>query len=268
MKLRTLTIAVTCVFLTGCVTTASQGKKMREDIDALKQEQKQLTEKLESQKEKLTEMISSANKDVKELRKVTTEAKKLLQRNSADFGQKLEQTRGEVQELRGRLQEAEFKLRRLGEELKMFKEDVDIRLASGDQLSKELPEKADALFNYAKNKFDDSDYRVARRAFETHLSAFPESEERAFVRFYLGEIHFKQKEWVQAVFEYRRILKNHPDSDKMPAATFRIGESFIKLGRCKDAKPFFESVRQDYSGSDYSNKARQKIQEIESGRCK
>jgi outer membrane protein assembly factor BamD len=84
-----------------------------------------------------------------------------------------------------------------------------------------------------------------------------------------GEAFFEKEEYAEAIVEYTHFLDLHRVHVLAPYATFRIGESQIKLakGIQRDPSPIqkaieaFEKLRKDFPGSRYDGPALQKIQE-------
>ena len=250
---------------TGC-TPVWSGNKMQEDIEDLKTRQAELDENLASEKEELTQMVSQARTDVQELNTVLKEATALLQRNSADFGVEMERLRQEVEMLRGKVEELDFRFQKVEQDLKLFKEDVDLRFSDGGGMT--LPEKSSELYSYASEALKSGDFRKARIGYEAFVKKFPKDDRADDAIFGLGETYFAQKQHVSAVYEYQKIIKAYPKSDRRDDATFRIGEAFMALGKCKEAKVFFDAVVKDYPKSKWRNKSTEHLQSISSGSCR
>ena len=261
-----ITALLGLLMLSGCVPM-QKGKEMEEELEALKTQQRVMAEKYEEQEKELTQMIASAREDVSELRSVLKEARDLLQRNSADMGAEMQKTREEIQRLRGTIEELEFKIRKLEQELKLFKEDVDIRFASGEAVAAQLPKEAVPLYEFGTTKLDEGNTRAARKAFEEFVASFSGHPKAAEAQFLLGETYHREQHWISAITEYQKILKTRSNSSYVDDATFRIGESFYKLGRCDNAKVFFETVVADYGSSKWASDARTLLNNIKSGRC-
>jgi TolA-binding protein len=253
--------------LSSACVPMQKGQKMEEDIEALKSQQKVMAEKYKEQEKELTKMIASAREDVAEMRSVLKEAKALLQRNNADLGAEMQKNREEIQQLRGKLEEMEFKVQKLEQELELFKEDVDIRFASGEAVAAQLPKEAVPLYEFGKEKLEAESTRAARKAFEEFLSSYAGHPKAAEVQFLLGETYHREQHWVSAITQYQKILNSRAGSSYVDDATFRIGEAFFKLGRCENAKVFFETVVADYGSSRWASDARTMINDIDSGEC-
>lgn len=242
------------------------GNDMKDRIDELEREQKETKKKLEEQEKKLKEKIEEANREVEELREVLKKARKLLQRNSADLGAEIQSTREEMQKLRGQIEEAKFRARRLEKELELFKEDVELRFSTGG-MAGELPEEADDLFEYGEKQIDQDNLDAARQAFTTFKSEFPEDDRVDDAQVYLADIEFQEREWINAIVKYRKVLKQYPKSSLVPKATYKIGVAFMQLGKCEDAKPFLETVWEEHGDSRFSDAAKEKLEKIGSGKC-
>jgi len=84
-----------------------------------------------------------------------------------------------------------------------------------------------------------------------------------------GEAFFEKEEYTEAIVEYNHFLDLHRTHILASYATFRIGESQMKLtkgiqrdpGPIQKALEAFERLRKDFPGSRYDGPALQKIQE-------
>ena len=234
---------------------------MQDEIDMLKAEQASFKEK----EQQLSETISAAQRDTDTLEQVLKDATSLLQRNNADFGVEMEQIRQEMQKLSGRLEEFSFSLERQQQALKLFKEDVEIRFSQGAGVA--LPDNAKELFKFSSDKFQEADFKVARRGFQKFVSKFPKDRKVADAYFFLGESFFKDAQYVNAVGAYQNILQSFPKSGVADDATHRIGQSFFKLNKCKEAAVFFESVVKDYKKSKWRSEAQKNLKLAKAGKC-
>ena len=258
-------MVVAATLAAGCVT-ASEGDRMRQDIDALKAQQQTTLASFQEKEAQMAETLAEARGELAELRRMVAETTERLQKSGANVGADLEEMRREVELLRGKLEESEFKNAKLEQDLKLYKEDVELRFAGGGS-REELPQEANALLAYANEKIAQKDFRNARRALERFTTGFPEDRRVDDVLYLLAETFFLEGQWVSAIFEYQKILKRFPKSAKKADATFRIGESFFNLGKCKEAQVFFEAVRKSYAGSPRSGEAKGFLTKLAEGGC-
>jgi len=252
------------ILLSGCVPLWT-GSAMREDIDQLKADQARLNDDLGVKQAELSAMVDSARTDVAQLNEITREATELLARNNADFGLELERIRQELQRVGGQLEESDFRLQKMQTDLRLFKEDVDIRFADGGGV--QMPEKADDLFKYANDKLKARDFRNARKALESFATRHARDARMPEVIFLMGETYFEEGQWVSAVFEYQKVWKNYARSPRAGDAVYRIGECYVQMQKCKEAAIFYEAVVNDYSKSTHANDARAKLAKMKGGTC-
>lgn len=260
-----LVIALLLPALGGCVSMWT-GDEMRADITALQAEQKATRESLDSEKTRLTEMIASARGEVAELQGVLKDARALLQRNNADLGAELQKTREQMSALNGMLEELDFKLKRVDQDLQLFKEDTDLRFA-GSPLGANLPDDPKALLEQAKKDYDAKDWRNARKAFEKFLQRFSKDRGAAEAQYLLGMTYFQQDQWATAVFELQKVLKTWERSAQVPDATYHIAYSLMKMKRCDQAAAWFELLIDEHPKTHWASEALPHLQRAKTGKC-
>lgn len=249
----------------GCVPVWT-GDEMREDIAAIQAEQKVARESFSAEKERMTEMIASARKDVSELKGILSEARELLQRNNADLGVEVQGNREKLSEMSGTVEKLEFKIKRLEQDLELFKEDVDLRF-DGTGVGAQLPEEAEPLFKQGKSDFDAAKFRPARKAFEQYMTTFASGKRAADAQFLIGMTYYRESQWVTSIFEFQKVVKNFENSPRVPDAAYHIGVALMKMDRCKQAGAWFDLLSDEYGNSSWTTKARQHQKSIKSGDC-
>lgn len=114
---------------TACVS-ASEGRRMRQDIEALDARFTELSNSLAADRARLTELIETAELEIEQIQAALAEAQALLRRSNADLGGQVDSLEGELQDLRGQLEHADFRLNQLQEQMTLLIEDIDIRLSN------------------------------------------------------------------------------------------------------------------------------------------
>jgi chromosome segregation ATPase len=123
-----LALAVWAI-LSGCVS-ASEGRRMRQDIEALDARFAELNSSLENQRGRLNELIEAAERDVASLQEALESAQGILRRSTADFGGQLGAMESELQQLRGLVEQTDFRINQLQEQINLLIEDIDLRLGN------------------------------------------------------------------------------------------------------------------------------------------
>lgn len=251
-------LCATMMWTSACVTT-QDGEQMRTEIEALKAQQDTMQQTVGERETVMAEMIASARKENALLRESIAAAQETLQKNNAAQGIDLQQMRDELDRLRGEAEETDFRLAKMEQDMKLFKEDVELRL-EGVTSALALPENATELFKLGQQKLAEKSWRDARKICEAFASRHPDDTRVPDAIYCVGETYFSQGQHVSAVYEYQKIIKNYYDTSKRtPDAALRIGQSFKALDKCTSSQPFFELVVSDYKRSSAAKVAKKEL---------
>lgn len=85
--------------------------------------------------------------------------------------------------------------------------------------------------------------------------------------FLLGEAYLRTKEWPSAAVEFERLMRDYPESDSTPSASFRLGEATFGQARPPDfdqehtvkAIEQWRNYRRDYPGHWLNDEADRRI---------
>lgn len=151
------------------------------------------------------------------------------------------------------------------------------------------------LFFISQKAFDDGFYDVAIRYIEQFLQKFPSTKYyskahllygqcyfyknqylKAFdifqsllnepslqdaTLYWMGETYFKGSDYRQAQAYYKKIIKNHPESEYIPQAYYSLGWSFFEQGNYENAIIYFHNIIDKFSTHTLSEDALFKIGE-------
>ena len=233
--------------LAACATTADH-EALEVEVEALRAQQESLQQTLSTSKADMAQMIAQARQENVALKQSIKEAEEMLARNDAETGVNIQQMRAEVDRLNGKTEEIDFRLGRMEEDIRIFKEDVDLRL-QGNLNATNMPEDATELFTLAESKMNEGETRQAREFFEAFAKRYPKDDRADDATFMVGESYFNEKQYFKALYEYEKILKRYSSSDRTPDAILRIGQSSRLIGKCAQSKLFFETLVQEYKRS-------------------
>jgi len=74
-------------------------------------------------------------------------------------------------------------------------------------------------------------------------------------QFQFAEQYFQKGEYYRAIGEYERFIYFFPDSNRVELARYRIGLSYLKGERYKEAIQAFNALIEDYKSTDYALKS-------------
>ncbi|MEC9019706.1 MAG: outer membrane protein assembly factor BamD [Nitrospinota bacterium] len=123
------------------------------------------------------------------------------------------------------------------------------------------------LLRQAKKFFKNDDPGRAKNNIETLLEDFPDSKERIAGLMLLGDIHYKEREYEEAKFNYQKFNELYPAHKFADRAHFYKAMANYKLSdlASRDLTPVhsalegFENFINDYPKSTYKMQAQQKI---------
>ena len=119
---RLVAVLVASVFL-SCVS-ASEGRRMREDLEMLDARIFEMTSSLSTERHRLNELIIQAETEVSSLENALAEAREVLQRSNANLGGSVDALEGDIQGLRDQLERVHFTVEQLQEQFNLLMEEV------------------------------------------------------------------------------------------------------------------------------------------------
>ncbi len=121
---------------------------------------------------------------------------------------------------------------------------------------------ADTLYSNGLRDITTGKYDLARSEFEDYLKFYADTDLASNAQFYLGEIFYKQKQYVDAVAAYDKVLTNYPKSFKLGPARLRKGMALLELGQKTPGVRELREVIKRFPGSDEDRLARAKLKEL------
>ena len=256
----------------GCVTTASQGRRMREDIDSL---QVQVTELRKEQREQLAEGIKRIDDKLAEVNKSMEALGLTARRNDANFGVTVDQLITQLQSVRGDIETLRHQFDQFKDQSQAFQEQTEQRLAAlkGDEALKafqakqqakalEKPNRPGPFLALAKSELAARHVDVARDLLEEYLKRWPKEKGAAQARFLLGKSYFEEKAWRPAILELNKFREKWPHDPNIPEALYDIGESFAAIGLKPEAGKFFDALIKRHPNTPAARKARVRKKEL------
>ena len=122
----------------------------------------------------------------------------------------------------------------------------------------------DALFKIADlNSRRLKAYRAAIDTYNEVVEKYPDSPRGVEALKKSAELYMKIDDYFSAAKQYARVAEEYPENEDAPALLYEAGD--IALGKMKDyqqAKDYYSRLVEQYPTSDYTAKARQKVERI------
>jgi len=234
------TLAV--VVFSGCLMTTDQGDKLRDDIS-------RLSKRMEA-------IETSTNDQMARLRKLLDEATGLLERNSADLGTKVAHNESDIAALAGKLEEAKH----LVEELQKTAQEQQKII---ERVAPTMPEDKEALWKESQNRLAGGMREDARRFLRSFIQRFPSDPRASQAQLQVGQSFAQEFKHGLAVAEYLAVMSRFSRSPEVPEAMWYLGESYVAMKYCTDAKAIFQDLSKRYPKSPRAAQVKERLREIQ-----
>lgn len=117
-------------------------------------------------------------------------------------------------------------------------------------------------YNTALNLYFEGSYQKAAEQFEKLLQLRRDHPLSDNCQYWLGECYYSRQKYTEALAIFQKV-KDLGDRNKADAALFKIGLTFLNLGRRPEALKAFRELEQNYPQSELVTRARQYYQSPE-----
>ncbi len=260
--------------------------ELQRDVTSLLQGQKDLATQVTQDHTVMKTLIEQSNDNVGKLATTMGSLQKSVQDVQANSGARLDTMSTQVQGLSDNLEEIKSRLGKLNQQLVDLQNSVqslDAKISGttpgpatgaanpasstgASPSSSAVPSgpapSADTLYSNGLRDITSGKYDLARSEFEDYLKYYADTDLASNAQFYLGEIFYKQKQYVDAVAAYDKVLTNYPKSFKLGPARLRKGMALIEIGQKTAGIRELREVVKRFPGSDEDRLARAKLKEL------
>src|SRR6266481_5749250 len=261
--------------------------ELQRDVTSLLQGQKDLSTQVTQDNTVMKTLIGQSGETVGKLNGTMSALQKSMQDVTANSGARLDTMSTQVQGLSDNLEEIKSRLGKLNQQLVDLQNTVqslDAKISgtgapapatglatptSSTGTTKPLSSappagapSADTLYSNGLRDITTGKYDLARSEFEDYLKFYADTDLASNAQFYLGEIFYKQKQYVDAVAAYDKVLTNYPKSFKLGPARLRKGLALLELGQKTPGVRELREVIKRFPGSDEDRLARAKLKEL------
>ena len=128
------------------------------------------------------------------------------------------------------------------------------------------PVQLQAEYQQAFNLLRQGLYDQAIRAFQQFLAGHPNDRFSDNAQYWLAEAHYVKREFEQALAEYRKVVENYPQSQKLSDAMLKIGFTLYEMGRPDEARDQLQSLIQRQPDTTVARLAEERIKLINATR--
>ncbi len=260
--------------------------ELQRDVTSLLQGQKDLSTQVTQDHTVMKTLVEQSSDNVNKLGATMSSLQKSVQDVQANSGARLDTMSTQVQGLSDNLEEIKSRLGKLNQQLVDLQNSVqslDAKISGTTPApaagaanpasstgaspgSSAVPTgpapSADTLYSNGLRDITSGKYDLARSEFEDYLKYYADTDLASNAQFYLGEIFYKQKQYVDAVAAYDKVLTAYPKSFKLGPARLRKGMALIELGQKTAGIRELREVVKRFPGSDEDRLARGKLKEL------
>ncbi len=229
--------------------------ELQRDVTSLLQGQKDLSTQVTQDHTVMKTLVEQSSDNVNKLGATMSSLQKSVQDVQANSGARLDTMSTQVQGLSDNLEEIKSRLGKLNQQLVDLQNSVqslDAKIsgttpapASGaanpasstgaSPSSSAGPTgpapSADTLYSNGLRDITSGKYDLARSEFEDYLKYYADTDLASNAQFYLGEIFYKQKQYVDAVAAYDKVLTAYPKR----SSSARKPQAFVNSAKSSSA---------------------------------
>ncbi|NIW86611.1 MAG: tol-pal system protein YbgF [Gammaproteobacteria bacterium] len=105
-------------------------------------------------------------------------------------------------------------------------------------------------------------YGEAVKAFDAFLSEYPTGKYADNAQYWLGEAYYVTRQFEPALAEFRKLVSEHPSSQKVSHGLLKIGYIHDELGQSDEARRVLSDLIERYPDSTAARLARERLQRI------
>jgi len=194
-------------------------------------------------------------------------------RANADTGSDLLSSKARINDLAGRADELAHSIDELRKIQQDTRNEVDTKL---DAITRQqavqqaplpppvqIPADKETHFQAVQGAYAQKDWPLIRTLGHEYVVRYPTDDRADDVQFLLGDADLQDNRPTSALGEFNRLLKVYPRSDKLGQTLFAMGEAYLQLHDCVNAKLAFGAVEQRFAKEKIGAQARAKVGAID-----
>ena len=185
--------------------------------------------------------------------------------------QKVDALGNEIRDMRGQIEQAQHQLEIARGQQRDLYADLDRRMQALETRTATTASNAvaaaatddNAAYQQAFNLVKEGKYEQAATAFTQFIGTYPQSTLLDNAQYWLGEVHYVNKDFAQALSDFRAVVDKYPNSRKLPDAWLKIGYCQYELKRWKEARDALKQVAQYGNDTNTAKLAQQRLAKMD-----
>lgn len=243
--------------LSGCFFPADRGRVLEGRVDSLSADNQKLRDQLSETTQKLEDTT-------RRLQEALDQLDKASRTTGANIGVKVDSAIQDVASLRGQMETYQVKMQELEQKLGQLAS-APAPAPGKDEPKKEELKKPDdprEFLKLADDKAKAGEPDLARKLYTEFMKKWPRDDGVGEAHYGLGETYFTEQKCREALYEYGKVIQDHPKTKSAPSAYLRSADCFKELKMVAEAKLALEELVKQHPKTDAAKSAKQKLAEL------
>jgi TolA-binding protein len=258
---RALSVCAVGAVLPGCFASSSAHEALDRRVSTIEANERQRRPQIETQERRVSALIDSLERVRTQLGSVADMANRM-----EGFDRDIRELRGAVEQLRATLGDVGENRTQLSQVLSRIEERVlllERRTGLAPAVDPaSIPADNAALITDANRSLQNNDLVRVRALATALLSRAPQDPLADDARMLLGQASMREQRWATAIQEFRRLVADYPQGDRVPDALAEMAEGFVRLGWCTEAQRSLRLIVDRYASSPRAAAARTRVEEV------
>ena len=256
-------IALTMILIPASGRAASKEiVRLQADMTLLQQQVRDLQKSFDTQNAVLQKLVEQLTDQVNILKRSVEDVKGSNQQTQAAVSSRVESVAGQFSAVNSSLDLVLERIAKLSQQLAETKakvEVLDTPPASTGMPPRTGPPSAEELYNTAFADLNKGSYDLARQGFAEYLKNYPDTELSDNAQYWIGESHYIQRKFSDAIQGFDKVLTSYPKGDKAPAAALKKGYSLLETKNNDAGIRELRLLIQKYPNSDSAPLAKDRL---------
>lgn len=219
-------------------------------------------------RQRVDALQQSGQRSADELRRANEDGTQ-LRRSLLDLQTQIETLRVEMAKLRGQNEQLVREVTELQRHQKDMARGVDERLrqfepikVTVDGLEFQAEPDEQRSFDAALTRFREGKFAEAEAAFSAFVRQYPRSGYVPSVRFWLGNAQYANRDYKEAISNFKAVLASAPNHARAPEAALSIANCQIELKETRGARKTLEDLLRAYPQSEAAAAAKERLSRL------
>jgi tol-pal system protein YbgF len=247
-----------CFYIVACVGCAAQSSgitTVKDDTVKLKAQMGVLLRDSAA-----ASQVDSLRSHLRRLEDLIRDQNDLMWSMRADLNSRVSGVDNRIQALDAKIMEGDRQFSTLTRKIEGVQAQLEAVAVPDTTMSR--PTDPEELYNTALTDFQRGNYELAISQFMQYLQYFPDSQLAQNAQYWIGECHYTQEKYTQALGAYEELVRRYPKGRQLPAALLRIGFTHLALNDTESGRTYLDRVILEYPKSEEATLARLRIETL------